>query len=197
VQGFKIGNDKCLLVLVCDGHGGPDCAAYTTQQFGTIMQDFLPKKLPDWSLALGASPLLPVCRQSVHAGGPGADAAASPLRRDRDLCGPDALRRCAGLASSRQQLVGHRIHGRQYAYAGGGHRPTALCRQRGRLDRLARHRWVQHLAQHVAWPLEEALACSRTIWLSAQAQLVACMPRSAGTTVASGKWQPHALQPCT
>jgi serine/threonine protein phosphatase PrpC len=53
VQGFKIGDGKCLLVLVCDGHGGPHCAAYATQQFGKLMEPFLPKRLPDWSLALG------------------------------------------------------------------------------------------------------------------------------------------------
>ena len=53
VQGFKIGSQKCLLVLVCDGHGGPDCAAFATQQFLKLAEPRLPKSMPDWDKALG------------------------------------------------------------------------------------------------------------------------------------------------
>lgn len=65
VQGFRIGEEKCLLVLVCDGHGGPHCAAYATQQFCKLMEPHLPKSFPDWSAALAIGEFADEMRTAV------------------------------------------------------------------------------------------------------------------------------------
>ena len=56
VQPFKIGEQKCLLLMVCDGHGGPQCAQFFTTQFFKEMEVSTPAAIPSWQSPDGARP---------------------------------------------------------------------------------------------------------------------------------------------
>jgi serine/threonine protein phosphatase PrpC len=61
VQPFKISDQKCLLLMVCDGHGGPQCAQFFTTQFFKEMEKQLPSQIPNWQSAPGAAPAGGMC----------------------------------------------------------------------------------------------------------------------------------------
>lgn len=55
VQPFKIVDQKCLLLMVCDGHGGPQCAQFFTTQFFKELEKQLPSQIPNWQSASGVA----------------------------------------------------------------------------------------------------------------------------------------------
>lgn len=68
VQPFRIGEQKCLLLMVCDGHGGAQCAQYFTVQFFKELEPNLPKSIPNWQSAEEVSDYATEIRSAIVTG---------------------------------------------------------------------------------------------------------------------------------